>query len=330
MDIVKAEFLWSRKCPLSCEYCNMKMDKGNTLSVSEWCRGIDQLKELGCGFIAFYGAEPLIEFEKLGPVIQYAEKQGISTTVITSGKVPNFKDKIRELVRYGLKSLTMSYDGVEGNTKESKIKGEDSFDTLCWFQGICPDYRDVGIVATITAKNISERWDYRIHSFTMNNMHFFFDFIHFNHSPYSKCGPVNEDLVLDFDNYYHLLWFLTSVWRAKRNGALIHVSFQYLEFMINSLGSRQYFNPRDVWHCFRNDVTPSWVTVDCDGKVYPCDDFQVDGGFDVRTIADKFDEFAKFASSKVRNCGGCCWNTHFDANLIKAGEHSINDYTRGK
>jgi len=56
MKLVKAEFLWSRKCALNCEYCAMPDDKENSLTVMEWIHGIDVLKELSCGFIAFYGA----------------------------------------------------------------------------------------------------------------------------------------------------------------------------------------------------------------------------------------------------------------------------------
>ena len=66
MQIVKAEILWTRKCPLSCPYCSMANGRSNDLSIDQWKKGFDNLKQLGCGFAAFYGAEPLADFNKLG------------------------------------------------------------------------------------------------------------------------------------------------------------------------------------------------------------------------------------------------------------------------
>ena len=64
-ELTKTEWLWTRKCPLHCKYCAMATGQPNMLTLAECRTAIDTLKSLGCGFIAFYGAEPLCDFDKL-------------------------------------------------------------------------------------------------------------------------------------------------------------------------------------------------------------------------------------------------------------------------
>jgi MoaA/NifB/PqqE/SkfB family radical SAM enzyme len=121
MNIVKAEILWSRTCPLSCSYCAMPDGRKNSPTIEQWCEGFRQLKKLGCSFAAFYGAEPLHDFDKLPEVIQFAEDIGIHTTVITSGVSTDARSKLKTLYEHGLRSLTTSYDEVYLDSS-SKVK----------------------------------------------------------------------------------------------------------------------------------------------------------------------------------------------------------------
>jgi len=65
VTLVKAEILWTRVCPLRCHYCGMRTGYQNTPTSHDWRVGLENLKELGCQFIAIYGAEPLSDFSKL-------------------------------------------------------------------------------------------------------------------------------------------------------------------------------------------------------------------------------------------------------------------------
>ena len=78
--IVKCEFLWTRICPIKCEYCAMADGRRNTIPLSDIKLGIDNLKQLGCGFIAICGAECLSDFDKLPETVNYIESLGIHST----------------------------------------------------------------------------------------------------------------------------------------------------------------------------------------------------------------------------------------------------------
>ena len=89
--LIKAEILWTRTCHLSCHYCGMATGQRNLRSSHFWKVGLQNLKELGCPFIAIYGAEPLSDFEKLPMFVEDATKLNISSTLITAGG-PKWKE----------------------------------------------------------------------------------------------------------------------------------------------------------------------------------------------------------------------------------------------
>ncbi len=112
--IVKAEILFTRKCPLSCRYCRMKNYNIQEIGIDKIIKGLEVIKKLGGNFIAIYGAEPLVRF---GDLLKYQEevtKLGIDSTVITSG-LGLTEYKWEALYKAGLRSITMSIDSLKGS-----------------------------------------------------------------------------------------------------------------------------------------------------------------------------------------------------------------------
>jgi len=326
MQIVKAEILWSRKCSLRCPYCSMANGRGNTLSVQQWCDGIDNLKALGCGFIAFYGAEPLLEFEKLPPVVQYAEENGIHTTVITSGNVPNFSEKLKVLYEYGSKSLSMSHD-IRPLANSSKKKSDKALNYLsCWQTK--PNIRDSAAIVTLTRKNYSYLIDFA-KTLTQFDIWTFFDLIHWDRGqPGSKCRTYDgiEDLKFKKMDIRPLVRILEDIIYQKQN-IKIHTSPHFCQLLIDNPTMLLDYN----WNCANYDVFPSWVTVDCNGLVYPCDDFQPKPKnlhkLYIYELANEWDWFSDHWRKIVKEqCPGCLWNTHIDAHAIKSGDIPFSDY----
>jgi MoaA/NifB/PqqE/SkfB family radical SAM enzyme len=329
MKIVKAEILFSRQCNLNCSYCGMVDGRSNTRTVEEWKTGILNLKELGCQFIGWYGAEPMLEFEKLKLIVPFAEKIGINTTIITSGVVPHFRDKLKELHYLGAPSLSMSYDMLPLD-KASEAKSEGAIDHLEYFQSL-GDVRDVAAIATITRTNFHLLPETIINN-SAKGIWTFFDFIHPDRGlPGSKCKGNAEGLLFQDGDYEMLLFFLNEVLELKKLGYLVHVSEEYINLMQqDNFSLLKNYN----WNCAKHDVFPSWVTVDCDGSVHYCDDFQEQKKkpkFDMTTLEENWDKFSAYGKELVKNrCRGCAWSTHIDAHYIKMGVNDIKSYVHGE
>lgn len=326
--LTKAEILFSRKCNLNCHYCNMVTGKENSRSIEDWKRGLDNLKMLGVGFACFYGAEPLLEFEKLGPVIGHAEDIGIHTSIITSGIVSDFKESLIQLKNWGLKSLSMSYDIVPLDFA-SKSKTCNAIEHLLWFAslGTC---RDLAAITTLTRTNFR----YLLKSIEDNTklgIWTFFDFIHPDRGqPGSKCNGNVEGLLFQPEDFDDLYFVLQRVVTLKEKGYLVHVSKECLDLVsANNFDALKNYN----WNCAKHEEFPSWVTIDCDGSVHYCDDFMEKRRkpkFDMTNLFDSWNSFSKYGKELITGrCRGCVWSTHIDSHLIKNGTNPFESYVHG-
>jgi len=329
-NLVKAEILWSRKCPLSCHYCNMVQDKDNIVPIELWEEGFENLRALDVGFCAFYGAEPLMEFKNLPEIIKYCEDIGILTTIITSGIVKNFHDKLKELYNNDLRSLSMSYDMVPlGSSSEAKgyqaIKGIEYFNTL-------GPNRDTAFISTLTRTNYTKVIETVKHLQNKYGSWFFFDIIHPDRGQDgSKCKGSSDELLFKETDLPGLHVMLTELIKMKDNGFNCHSSKGFVDLLLNN----DYELLKEYnWNCADDlNLFPSWVTVDCDGIVYPCDDFQpqFNKKFYVWNLYEEWEEFKEFWRPVVKAvCPGCAWNTHIDAHLIKGESLPFSDYVHTK
>lgn len=329
MRIVKAEILWSRKCYLNCSYCAMADGRVNSLLLKDWIKGFDNLKELGCGFAAFYGAEPLNDFNRLPEIVGYAESIGIATTVITSGSVKNFRRKLDLLHQAGARSLSMSYDIVPLD-KSSKNKSEKAIDNLLYFQKK-KNIRDVAAITTLTRLNFSE-FLHSVVELSKKNIWSFFDIVHDDRGqPGSKCRhyPGIKKLMFKEEDNNKFIDFLKSLKALKEAGNLCHSSHNFMDTIVENPCLLQDYS----WNCAKSPLFPSWVTVDCDGVVYPCDDFQPYNPVPIfiHQLSERWEEFCKIWQPIVsRDCPGCLWNTHLDAHFIKDNKLPFSDYIHDK
>lgn len=323
MKIVKAEILWTRNCNLSCNYCDMATGELNSFPIDRWIKTIDNLKELDCKLIAFYGAEPLSDFDKLPIVVGYAEGLGIDTTVITSGAVDDFEGKLKILNGVGLRSLTMSYDIVSSDDESSQLKTDMAVQGLEYFKTL-KNIRDVAVVVTLNSKNF-KHLPRTIKEMSAKGIWTFFDFIHGDRGQRgSKCNVLLDELAFNDDNYHDLVDVLEEVKMLKGQGFRCHTSSEFIHMVeVNDFELLRAYK----WKCSKSEVFPSWVTIDCDGKVYACDDFQNDWMTYGDQLCNNWLPFCKFMRKSVeKHCPGCCWNTHIDANLIKEGKLDIGSY----
>jgi MoaA/NifB/PqqE/SkfB family radical SAM enzyme len=316
--LVKAEILWTRKCPLRCSFCNMPNDTERA-PVELMIKGLRNLKDLGCGFAAIYGASPLYDFEGLPNYVKAAEDMGILTTVIVDGAGGDKdKEKIQQLYDVGLRSLTVSFDFASYD-KYSFLKSNFGMELMDWFHGL-KDIRDVEIVATVTKNNYT---DIGVNLYKLldryKKLWFSFDFLHLDRGhPGTKCKGKSSDLLLEED---HIEYFLHTLRDEKFNGYNIHQSYEYLE-------KDPKFITEHQWKCAPDEVFPSWLTIDADGTVLPCDDFGTDRSWKIWDfdISD-YDDFTEFYAKEVEEkCKGCAWATHWDAHRIKREGEGFKNY----
>lgn len=328
MEIVKAEFLWSRKCNLTCGYCAMADGRSNTPDMEQWERGLVALQNLGCSFVAIYGAEPLLEFEKLVSLVSLLNKHGMSNTVITGAGISRseFDHCLNMLIAAGLKSLSMSYDIIPPNAS-SKRKSMAAIENLRRFKFV-EDHDNAAAIATITRLNYLSIPE-TITKLTTDGIWFLFDFIHpYRGQPGSKCKsyPGIDYLLFQNEHLDRLVRILEMTEKMKDQGFLCHSSRVFLDMLIADPTKLLRYD----WNCADEDNFPAWVTVDCDGRVYPCDDFQMrisSPNIYVWEIDRRWEEFCDYWKPTVKKwCTGCLWNTHIDAHAIKRGVVPITDY----
>jgi len=265
--ITKAELLWTRVCPLSCSYCNMATGEENSRSLKDWKKGIDQLKQLDCKFLAVYGAD---------------------------------------------------------------VKTKRCIDGLEYFKSL-GNIRDVAAITTVTKDNYQGLL-WMIEEMSKKGIWTFFDLIHPNlRHPGSKCKGENTSLLFISDQEKEdLVSVLERVLVMKKEGFLCHTTSNF----VNTLKTLLNTPEKDLysWNCYRCKEFPSWVTINPDGKVHPCDDFQTDiTGREMTSLVEYWDTtVASWRNILNTHKCTCCWNTHIDSHAVKTGLVPITDYIHGR
>jgi MoaA/NifB/PqqE/SkfB family radical SAM enzyme len=107
---VLAHIIPTRRCNLSCTYCNEYDDFSKPVPVETMKRRVDELARLGTSIITFSGGEPLLHPE-LDDIIAHVRTYPIIAGLITNGYLLT-ADRIRRLNRAGLDHLQISVDNV--------------------------------------------------------------------------------------------------------------------------------------------------------------------------------------------------------------------------
>jgi MoaA/NifB/PqqE/SkfB family radical SAM enzyme len=297
----------------------------NTPSSYFWRKGLDNLKKLGCSFIAIYGAEPLADFDKLPNFVAYASYLGIDMTLITSGCIIGTPNKLKQLYDVGLRSLTTSFDIVNLDMS-SAAKSNKALDLLEYFRRLGP-IDNIAVVVTLTKKNYKLLYETMV-EMTKRGIWTFFDIIHPDRGqPGSKSKGSDPELLFSEEDLPDVVTQLKKIRQAKGE-LMIHASNSFLDYIIDNPQALVKYN----WNCADYKCFPSWVTVNCDGKVYPCDDFQVKKtGIPLDELYNRWDEASILWSKSIKkSCPGCVWNTHIDAHNIKQGLVNISEYVHKK
>ncbi len=105
-----AHIIPTRRCNLSCTYCNEFDDHSKPVPLAEMYKRIDRLAAMGTAIITISGGEPLLHPE-LDQIIARIRRRGMITGLITNGYLLT-AERIARLNRAGLEHLQISIDNV--------------------------------------------------------------------------------------------------------------------------------------------------------------------------------------------------------------------------
>jgi MoaA/NifB/PqqE/SkfB family radical SAM enzyme len=115
---VLAHIIPTRRCNLTCAYCNEYDDFSKPVPVAEMYRRIDKLADLGTTIISMSGGEPLLHPD-LDDLIARARSHGCISGMITNGYLL-MPDRIKRLNRAGLEHMQISIDNVKPDDVSKK------------------------------------------------------------------------------------------------------------------------------------------------------------------------------------------------------------------
>jgi MoaA/NifB/PqqE/SkfB family radical SAM enzyme len=110
----------TRRCNLSCTYCDEFDERSLPVPTDVLKRRIDQIRRLGAWSIEWSGGEPLLHPD-LCEITRYAKEQGFTRVMLLSNGFLLDPDKIQALNQAGLDDLQVSVDGVVPNQNTVKV-----------------------------------------------------------------------------------------------------------------------------------------------------------------------------------------------------------------
>jgi MoaA/NifB/PqqE/SkfB family radical SAM enzyme len=115
---IMAHIIPTRRCNLSCAYCNEYDTVSKPVSTETMVERINRLADLGTGVITLSGGEPLLHPE-LDDIIRAMRRRGVIAGMITNGYLLT-PERVQRLNAAGLDHLQISIDNVKPDDVSKK------------------------------------------------------------------------------------------------------------------------------------------------------------------------------------------------------------------
>ncbi len=331
-------------CNLKCRYCFAEEGEyGGKRSLMTFETGkaaidylIENSKTRKNLEIDFFGGEPLMNFEVVKEIVEYArglEKEynkNFRFTITTNGLL--LDDEKIDYINKNMQNIVLSLDGrKEVNDKMRKtISGAGSYDL------IIDKFKKV-------AESRNQNNYYIRGTFTKNNLDFASDVAHFAKLGFRQISvePVvceeglsldyeitDADLPVVFKEYENLAKMMIQNYKNKKYNNNIE-DFNFFHFMLDLSGGPCIY--KRILGCGAGN---EYMAVTPEGDLYPCHQFIGRDGFKIGSVYEKsenenvsikeiFEGCNVFAKEECSNCwakyycgGGCCANAHSSNNDI--------------
>ncbi len=146
----------NRACNMRCRWCYAKdtgFEKSDEMPLERAKKIIDICKAGGIRGMVLIGGEPTV-YPHILDVIRYAEKNGISTTLVTNGLLLSDKKRLKEYTDAGLKKVSLS---LKAHDKESykELTGVDGFElALSAIENLKKENVKFSVSTVLTGRNM--------------------------------------------------------------------------------------------------------------------------------------------------------------------------------
>jgi len=305
ITVLKVEYLMTRKCQLSCDYCKITDNnslQGEEMGTEESLLMLDMISEMWPGApVIFFGGEPTMR-EDLPELIARCVERDIKHAVI-SNSIRILKDKkYRErLIAAGLSNWSCSLDGLDGEgmiDASTAVKSSQGFDALKMMRD---DYgiRDLVTCITVTKKNIGFLPEI-VHALTMEGIWSICTPLQIGDDRYHySCGnPEDLPTQRQIESISPILKDMAECGRY-----LMHNDPDWFDVWKDGFRSQD-------WRCHDKSL----LTVDADGQLRFCVDIELPKSIHVLDLEEpEMREAYLKVLEEVPHCGGCLWDPAYEA-----------------
>lgn len=306
--IVNAGIRLTRQCNMKCMYCNIQNTVRKDLTLNEWKKAVDIIKNLGAKEIVILGGEPTL-YPHILELVEYISKQAKLTCNLTTNAFGNF-DLVKQLLDNGLNSLGVSIDNLDFKNSISPLKAKNGLNLIDYL--ICNfDNPNITNYTVLNKRNVNSVIDL-IKFMNEKRVSTYILPFHWGNEGTFDHRKNNEMFAFvteeDIKSYIDAI---DKIIDMKKSGFKIKNSIEFLE------NSKKHIKNLD-WKC--NGL--SELRIDSDGKLVCCCDKigNVNKKFTIFDLTERLDEFYLERANDAENCKGCLWPSSFEAEL-KRGRH---------
>ena len=303
--IVNAGIRITRRCNMKCMYCNIQNTVRNDLSLDDWKKAIDIIKDLGAKEIVILGGEPTL-YDNILELVSYITQHANLTCNLTTNAFDNF-DLVKQLLNNGLNSIGVSIDNLDIKNSISPLKAKNGLKLIDYLLSneINPNITNYTVLNKKNVKSI-------IDLITFMNKKGVSTYIlpfHWGNEGTFDHRKNNEQFAFvteeDIKNY---ITTIDKIIDMKKKGFKIKNSIEFLE------NSKKHIKNLD-WKC----DGLSELRIDSDGSLVCCCDMlgKVNKRFNIFDLPKELDEFYLMREQDAKNCKGCLWPSSFEAELKK-------------
>ncbi len=299
------------KCNLQCITCFKDKIYGNEMSTKKLLRTIDEIEELGIGYIVVSGGEPFMRPDILD-VLEYISQKNISILIITNGTLID-EEIAKRLGEIRPKIVQVSLDGSNAKVND-RIRGKGVYDkTIRAAKFLIEQDLDVRLYPTITRLNIHD----------LPNMRELVRELRpgYNHFAFAKFHPTGRGLENKEELYIPEDEFLEIMSTPQMAGCADKSSMEAFNEIYNSANDMDLTEllPRRVPYGARKincGLGTATLSIEADGKVYPCHwlhspeymagDLNKQGLEEIYFSSEVFARFRMLrVDSNIEGCHGC-------------------------
>ncbi|MBS3060273.1 MAG: radical SAM protein [DPANN group archaeon] len=311
-------FHMTQNCNYKCVYCYAGAGKGASLDIKNALQMVDVLgtqTKFKKSEIEFHGGEPLLEFEKIKQVIEYAKKyDNIKFSMQTNGSLLDM-EKLEYLTQNKV-GIGVSIDGPAMIHDKQRV-AHDGAGTFEKTNNVLNSFEDkkrkVGIITVCTTNTIEHKEDYfnflvgnGIKSFSINPM-----FPMRRGSENNQLVPINEQLL-------EMTKFMIEKVKSNNKTVKHKIRFRNIDEIISKI-----VNPDYYYRCLESPCGAGrdMVGLGEDGNVYMCEELVGIEKFKIRNNNYDLDKILENGTKRAADCAS--------RNIKKCQECAFINYCPG-